>query len=125
MSFFSALLGTASDVDVAELEDEFSKLLIEGEELHHAYKLFRDLIVFTSHRLFLIDKQGLTAKRRSVLAIPYKSVDYFCKETAGHFDLDAEIKVWIKSRAEPVALEFRKNTHIDEVFRILSQYVLK
>ncbi|MFM8831798.1 MAG: PH domain-containing protein [Spartobacteria bacterium] len=51
-------------------------------------------------------------------------MDYFTKETAGHFDLDAEIKIWIKSRPEPLSLEFKKDTHIHDVFRVLSSYTL-
>jgi hypothetical protein len=44
------------------------------------------------------------------------SIDYFTKEAGGHFDLDAEIKIWIKSRTEPVVLKFRKDAHIHDVF---------
>ena len=74
--------------------------------------------------LFLVDKQGMTGKKHQYTSIPYKSIDYFSKETAGHFDLDAEINVWIKSRKEPIVLEFRKDTHIHDVFKVLSHYAL-
>lgn len=125
MSLFSALLGNASEVDARKLEAEFTELLIAGEQIEHSYRLFRDLIVFTNLRLFLVDKQGVTGKKREYVAIPYRSIDYFSKETAGHFDLDAEIKLWIKSRPTPIPLEFRKDTHIHDVFRILSERVLR
>ena len=98
--------------------------MIDGESIQHAYKLFRDLIVFTNYRLFLVDKQGMTGKKRQYTSIPYKSIDYFSKETAGHFDLDTGINVWIKSRKEPIVLEFRKDTHIHDVFKVLSHYAL-
>ena len=124
MGLLSALLGNASEVDTSKLDKEFADLLIEGETIQHAYKLFRDLIVFTNYRLFLVDKQGMTGKKRQYTSIPYKSIDYFSKETAGHFDLDAEINVWIKSRKEPIVLEFRKDTHIHDVFKVLSHYAL-
>ena len=124
MGFLSALIGNASEVDASQLENEFSQLLIDGEEIQHAYKLFRDLIVFTNLRLFLVNKQGMTGKKREYTSVPYKSIDYFTKETAGHFDLDAEIKIWIKSRPEPISLEFKKDTHIHDVFRVLSSYSL-
>ena len=119
-----ALLGIATDVDPNKLKEEFSELLLDGEQIRHAYKLFRDLIVFTNLRLFLVDKQGITGKKREYISIPYRSVDYFSKETAGHFDLDAEIKIHIKGRQTPVVLEFRKDAHVHEVFRALSHYVL-
>jgi hypothetical protein len=124
MGLLGALLGNASEVDASKLEKEFSTLLIEGESIQHAYKLFRDLIVFTDYRLFLVDKQGMSGKKSHYTSVPYKSIDYFSKETAGHFDLDAEIKIWIKSRQEPIVLEFRKDAHIHDVFKVLSQYAL-
>jgi Bacterial PH domain len=52
------------------VEKEFSDLPIEGETIQHAYKLFRDLIVFTNFRLFLVDKQGMTSKKREYTCVP-------------------------------------------------------
>lgn len=75
--------------------------------------------------MILIDKQGWTGKKKEYLCVPFRSIDYFSKETTGTFDLDAEIKIWIKSRQEPISLEFRKDTHIHQVFRVLSESVLK
>ena len=123
MGLISAMLGNASEIDATKIEKEFSNMLVDGEEIHNAYKLYRDLIVFTNYRLFLVDKQGLTGKKKEYVSIPYKSVDYFSKETAKTFDLDAEIKIWIKSRATPVILEFNKDKHIHDVFRLLSYFV--
>ncbi len=57
----------------------------------------------------------MTGKKHQYTSIPYKSIDYFSKETAGNFDLDAGINVWIKSR---------KDTHIHDVFKVLSHYDL-
>lgn len=124
MGWLGALIGNASELDAERLEKEFSTMLVEGERIEHAYKLVRDLIVFTDKRLFLVDKQGLTAKKREYLCVPYRSIDSFSKETAGHFDLDAEIRIWIKGRAEPVALTFGKDAAIHDAFRVLGTAVL-
>ncbi len=123
MGLFSAILGNASEVDASSLEEEFGRLLVEGESIRHAYKLFRDLIIFTDHRLFLVDKQGLTGRKTSYTAIPYRSINTYTMETAGHFDLDAEITISIKGRSTPVTLEFKRDAHIFDVFRLLGHYV--
>jgi type II secretory pathway component PulF len=60
MGLFSGLLGNAGAVDVAEVEAELASLLADGEQLEQAFKLLRDMIVFTNRRLILIDKQGIT-----------------------------------------------------------------
>jgi Bacterial PH domain len=79
-------------------------LLIEGETVEHAYKLLRDLIVFTNKRLILVGKQGITGKKQEILSIPYGRIVKFSKENAGRMDFDAEIKVWVQGATTP--LEF-------------------
>ena len=124
MGLFSALLGHASEINVEELEQEFASILIEDEEIHRAYKLIGDLVVFTSKRLILVNKQGLTGKKQEFQSIPYKNINRFSKETAGHFDLDAELRIWVKGQEEPMVKEFKKDKNIHEVYQVLSAYVL-
>lgn len=124
MGLLSGILGMASEVDSKQMESELQEILIDGESIRNGFKLIRDLVVFTDKRLILIDKQGWTGKKKEYLSIPFRSIDFFSKETTGTFDLDAEIKIWIKSRHEPISLEFRKDTHIHQVFRVLSESVL-
>lgn len=71
MGLFDSLLGNASEVDTGRLEGEFATLLVAGEQIEHAYRLFRDLIVFTNKRLIMLDKQGLTGKKKEFLSVPY------------------------------------------------------
>lgn len=97
MGLFSGLLGNASQKDADAVERDLANILIDGEQVKMAFSLVRDLIVFTEYRLVLVDKQGLTGKKVSYRSIPYRSVSRFSVETSGHFDLDAELKIWISS----------------------------
>lgn len=124
MSLLDGLLGNATEVSLEKLKKEFSPLLIEGENLEKAYKLVRDMFVFTNKRLILIDKQGLTGSKVDFQSIPYSSIIRFSKESAGLFDLDAELKIWIRGESLPIKKEFRKNNNINEAYLILSKYVL-
>jgi hypothetical protein len=109
MGLFDNLLGNTSEVNTQRLESEFATLLISGEQIEHAYRLFRDLIVFTNKRLIMVDKQGLTGKKVEFVSIPYGSITKFSKESAGRFDVDAErIKVWVRGDPGPLQFEFRK-----------------
>lgn len=123
MGLFGNLLGNASEVDTGRLEIDFATLLVDGERVKHTHQLFRDLIVFTNRRLIMVDKQGLTGKKRGFLSVPYSSVTN-SKEGAGRFDMDAD-KVWVRGDAEPLLFEFRKDKNVDDVYRVLSAYVLK
>ena len=124
MGLLDQALGNASKIDAAEVQNEFSQVLAPGERVEHAYQLIRDYFVFTDKRLVLVDKQGLTGSKVEYHSIPYKSITHFSVETGGHFDLDAELKIWIASTALPVTKKFNKKLSIYEVQSVLASYVL-
>ena len=65
----SGLFGNASEVDSTSIEQEISEILVPGEQVTQAYRLVRDLYVFTDKRLILVDKQGLTGKKVGLFGI--------------------------------------------------------
>ncbi|BDG45995.1 PH domain-containing protein [Parageobacillus sp. KH3-4] len=126
MGLLDGLMGNATKADINEVEKELEAIITENEKVELAFKLVRDLIVFTNTRLILIDKQGMTGKKVEYLSIPYKSISRFSIETAGHFDLDAELKIWISSAIEPtISKQFRKDKSIYDIQKALASYVAK
>ncbi|KRL72372.1 superfamily I DNA RNA helicase [Ligilactobacillus saerimneri DSM 16049] len=126
MSLLNGIMGNATDANHEQVAKELEPVLIEGESINLAYKLVRDLIVFTDYRLIIVDKQGVTGKKVDYKTFPYKSISRFSVETAGHFDLDAELKIWISGAPEPVqSLQFRKDKHINEIQKALAEAILK
>lgn len=125
MGFFDGMMGNASEVNPVEAQREFARILARDERIEKAYKLIRDLFIFTNKRLILVDKQGLTGKKVEYHSIPYKSITHFSIETAGSFDLDAELKIWISGNALPLQKQFNKNLNIYELQTVLAEYVLK
>jgi hypothetical protein len=125
MGLLDGMLGNASKVDAAKIQQEFSQVLAGGEQVEHAYQLIRDYFVFTNKRLVLVDKQGLTGSKVEYHSIPYKSITHFSVETGGHLDLDAELKIWISGTALPVQKRFNKKLSIYEVQGVLAGYVLR
>ena len=125
MGLLDGMLGNASKVDNASVQDEFAQLLAPGERVEHAYKLIRDFFVFTNKRLVVVDKQGLTGSKVQYHSIPYRSITHFSVETAGTFDLEAELKIWISSTAAPISKTFNKKLSIYEVQSVLASYVLR
>jgi hypothetical protein len=67
----------------------------------------------------------MTGSKVEYHSIPYRSITHFSIETGGHFDLDAELKIWISSTAEPFQKQFNKRLSIYEVQSVLGSYVLK
>jgi hypothetical protein len=107
------------------VQKEFGHILGKTERFEKAYKLIRDLFIFTDKRLILVDKQGLSGKKVEIHSYPYKSITHFSIETAGTFDMDAELKIWISGSALPVQKKFNKSLNIYELQSVLSDYVLK
>jgi len=125
MGLLDGVLGNASKIDAAKIQAEFSQILMPGETVQHAYQLIRDYFVFTDKRFVLVDKQGITGSKIEYHSIPYKSITHFSIETAGTFDMDAELKIWISGTASPVQKQFNKKLSIYEVQAVLASYVLK
>ncbi len=123
MKLLNAVLGNASEVPAAELQTEFARLLMKDECILCGYRLVRDVFMFTGRRLLLIDKQGLTGKKLEYLSIPYKSITKFSIETAGTFDLDAELKIWVAGSPEPVSQKFSKGVDVYKVQTLLAKAV--
>ena len=71
-----------------------------------AYRLIRDLLVLSNTRLIFVDKQGITGKRTLFLSIPYRNIGRFSVVTAGHLDIDSELRVWLCHSSEPMVWEF-------------------
>ncbi|TYR80695.1 PH domain-containing protein [Priestia megaterium] len=124
MSLLNGLMGNASEVDLQAIEKDLEQVLVPNEQVEKAYKVIRDLLVFTNKRLILIDKQGVTGKKTDYHSIPYQNITHFGVETAGTFDLDAELNIWISGSATPISKEFRKDKNIYDVQRTLATYVL-
>jgi hypothetical protein len=125
VSLLHGMLGHASAVSLDKVKAEFAPLLVDGEELVSAYKLIRDLFVFTNKRLILVDKQGLTGSKTEYQTIPYTRIVRFSKESAGLLDLDAELKIWIQGQTEPLKKEFKKDDSVNEIYKLLSASILK
>lgn len=123
MGFMNGLLGNAGKIDPAQAQQEFARLLGNGEQIHAAYQLVRDAFLFTNRRLILVDKQGITGKKVEYHSVLYKSITHFAVETAGSFDLDAELKIWISGNTVPIQKQFSKAVDIYEVQAILSHFV--
>ena len=123
MGLLSALLGHASEADVAEVEENLEQVLAEGEKVERAFALVRDLLIFTNRRFIVVDRQGLTGRKTSYQSIPYRAITNFVVETAGHMDMESELKIWVSGIADPIEKTFSRGKTIYEVQKALATYV--
>jgi len=125
MSILSSLLGNAGAIEKNTLQEKYGKLLIPSEEIEAGFKIIRDTFIFTNKRLILIDVQGITGSKIEYFSVLYKSITRFSVETAGSFDLDAELKIWISGEQTPsISKRFNKKVDIYEVQKLLAEFTL-
>jgi hypothetical protein len=74
MGLVSRLLGNASDLTPEQTREELDGILLPDEPVEVAFKVIRDLFVFTDRRLILVDKQGVTSRKIDYLVIPYRAI---------------------------------------------------
>lgn len=121
----SGIFGNATQVDAQSAQKEFAAVLVPNEQIQAAFRLVRDMFIFTNKRLILVDKQGMTGNKVEYLTVPYKSIKCFAVETAGTFDRDAELKIWLSGDHAPsISKEIKKGIDIVSLQRTLAYFVL-
>ena len=97
--------------------------LIDDEEIIGTYQSTRDGIVFTNKRIIAINVQGITGKKKDFTSIPYSKITTFSLETAGVFDLDAELEIYLSGIGK-IRFEFTGKTDVKSICRVISTYAL-
>jgi hypothetical protein len=113
-------LSPASPNDLGPL---VAPLMIPGEQIVACFRAMRDFVVFTDKRLIAVNVQGMTGKKRDFTSLPYSKIQAFSVETAGTFDLDAELDLWFSGLGK-VRLEFKGASDIRQLGHMIASYVL-
>jgi hypothetical protein len=126
MSIISGLIGNAAETSIEDVKKDYGKLLGSNEDVIQAYQWVRDLLIFTDFRLIMVDIQGATGKKVDYHSIPYRSIRHFAVESTGHFDLEAELKIWVSGLgAEPLSYTFSSDADVYKVQALLAECVGK
>ena len=94
------------------MRQELDGILLPDEPVQVAFKVVRDLFVFTDRRLILVDKQGLTGRKVQYLVIPYRAITSYSIENAGTFDMDSDLTIWISGRTDPIHKHLKSGANI-------------
>ena len=126
MSIISGSIGNAAETSIEDVKNDYGKLLGRNEDVIQAYQWVRDLLIFTDFRLIMVDIQGATGKKVDYHSIPYRSIRHFAVESTGHFDLEAELKIWVSGLgAEPLTYTFSRDADVYKVQALLAECVGK
>ncbi len=103
--------------------DKAADLVVPGEEIIDSYKSMRDGLVFTTKRLIVINKQGMTGKKTDFTSLPYAKFNAYSIETSGVFDMDAELEIYISGMGR-LTFEFKGRSDIKAISRHISQAII-
>lgn len=108
-------------------DNEFSGMIkpmfVQDEDIIQSFRGIRDGVVFTNKRIFAINVQGITGKKKDFTSLPYSRIQAYSVETAGVLDLDSELELWFSGLGK-VKFEFISQANVSDICRMISEKVL-
>jgi hypothetical protein len=123
IDFKNASFVKLHEVSNQEGQDLVGDLLIDNEGIFASFKGMRDMVIFTNRRIISVNVQGITGKKRDYTSLPYSKVQAFSVESAGVFDLDAELDLWFSGLGQ-VRFEFNSKFDVRAFSKYLGHYIL-
>lgn len=105
-----------------EGKELFEMFLAKDENIKLFYRHTRDKVIFTDRKIIAIDIQGLTGKKKEFRMFPYSKISSYSVETAGTFDWDSDLKIWV-SGVGVFGVKLGKKIDIKEIGQFLSEKV--
>ena len=122
---FSRLIGNATKMEAKDATKALKNILIEGEVVELAFQVVRDMIVFSNLRVLFADVAGVTGRKKIYHSIPYRSIGRFSIETAGSFERDIDLKLWVRGQDDPIESELKKGGKtVLDIQKILLEFFL-
>ena len=108
-------------------DNDFSSMITpmftSDEEIIQSFRGIRDGVVFTNKRIFAINVQGITGKKKDFTSLPYSKIQAYSVETAGVLDLDSELDLWFSGMGR-VRFEFVARANVSAICKMISEKVL-
>lgn len=123
IDFKNATFVKLSPVGKVALNQDIQAMLVDGEQVVQTYKAIRDVVIFTNKRIFAINVQGITGKKKDYTSLPYSKIQAFSVETAGTLDLDSELDLWFSGLGK-VRFEFVTSADVAQICKFISSVVL-
>lgn len=111
------------EMNIKDGENIVKDILIFNEKVISSFISMRDKLIFTDKRIISVNVKGITGSKVDYTSIPYKKIQTFSIETAGTFDLDAELDILISGMGV-VRFEINGNANIKELGQAISNYIL-
>lgn len=123
IDFQNASFMKLKPVSDSDFSGMITPMFIPGEQIIQSFRGIRDGVVFTNKRIFAINIQGITGKKKDFTSLPYSKIQAYSVETAGVLDLDSELELWFSGMGK-VKFEFVAKANVSDICRMISEKVL-
>lgn len=110
-------------LDDPKAGDRVRDLLVDDEQIFASFKAIRDMVFFTNRRIIAVNVQGITGKKVDYTSLPYSKIQAFSFESAGLFDIDAEMELWFSGLGK-VKFDFVTSFDVRTFSKFIANYVL-
>ncbi len=124
VDFKNKALFKLKKIDNTKGAEMVESILISNEKVFASFGALRDKLIFTDKRIISINAQGVTGKKIDYTSIPYSKIQVYSVETAGTFDLDAELDIII-SGLGTARFELSGESNIRKLCQFISEKTLK
>ena len=115
MGILDGLFGHGSDLSPQEVHEALGGVSHpRARTVQVAFRVIRDLIVFTDRRLILVDKQGMTGRKVTYMTVPYRAITCFSVEDGGQFSTSIrKLAIWVLGDGpEPIRKTLKRGADI-------------
>lgn len=123
IDFSNGSLIKLSPISVQTVDTKVKEILRDDEQILFAASGIRDNVALTNKRIIASNIKGLTGKKVDLTSIAYSRIAAFSIESAGTFDLDSELDIWVTGVGK-VRFDFTRGTDLLAIGRIFNQYAL-
>jgi hypothetical protein len=123
IDFQNASFMKLKPVDNKSFDELISPMFVKDESILGTFQGIRDGVIFTTKRIFAVNVQGITGKKKDFTSLPYSKIQAFSVETAGVIDLDSELELWFSGLGK-VKFEFVSRADVAGICRMISDRVL-
>ena len=110
---FTNLESISKEKSVTHLKEKCPELLLQNEQVNLAFKAGRDKYYFTSLRIIIEDKQGLSGKRIEYKSCPYHTIKAFLVKTPISLETDVKFKIFGESLDLTIGFDRNKTSIFD------------
>lgn len=110
-------------VDEKSVQKQLDALFIPGEEVKYSLRQIRDLIIVTNKRLMIVDKQGLTGRKKRIISYLLNRIVMFDVENSPFLDFESEVLIQFMGMKKPLSFKISKLTDVNDFAHALFEQI--